>query len=247
MDVDTTTIRRSDPADEVGRGPLSRGAAFVYRQMVLEAQLLIASLPSVVAVMLLDRDPSNVPLFVLALLPLAPAFVAGVAAAMAPHTDLSPGRHFLRAYRRDLVPTLRWAVPATAALAVLAFNLIHLDGVDGGAALRPLYSVLGLLVLVWGGHMVVLTAGFDFRARDAIRVAVAQLASQWRFTLGVLSLLIVAVFLAIVVSEAAVLLLLWAFAGLLALMARPVVADTERRFTRRSATAFERPRQDSNL
>ncbi|OYC95252.1 hypothetical protein [Microbacterium sp. Yaish 1] len=247
MDVDTTTTRRSDPADEVGRGPLSRGAAFVYRQMVLEAQLLIASLPAIVAVMLLDRDPSNIPLFVVALLPVAPALVAGVAAAMVPRTDLSPGRHFVRAYRRDFVPTLRWAVPATVALAVLAFNLIHLDGVDGGAALRPLYGVLGLLILVWGGHMVVLTAGFEFRARDAARIAVAQLASQWRFTLGVLSLLIVAVFLAIVVSEVAVLLFLWAFAGLLALMARPLMADTARRFTRRASAALERPRQDSNL
>ncbi|MET3467573.1 MULTISPECIES: hypothetical protein [Microbacterium] len=231
MDAETTTIRRGDPADEVGRGPLSRGAAFIYRQMVLEAQLLLASLPSVVAVLLLDRDPSNVPLFVLALLPVAPALVAGVAAAMVPRTDLSPGRHFFRAYGRELVPTLRWAAPAAVALALLAFNLVHLDGVDGGATLRPLYSVLGLLILVWAGHMVVLTAGFHCRARDAARVAAAQLASQWRFSLGVLSLLIVTVFLVIVVSETVVLLLLWAFAGLLALMARPLLADTARRFT----------------
>jgi len=234
MDVEATTDRRSDPADEVGRGPLSRGAAFVYRQMVLEAQLLIAVLPSIVTILLLDRDPSNLPLFVLALLPVAPALVAGVAAATVAHTDLSPSRHFLRSYRRDLVPTLRWAAPAAIALALLTFNLIHLGDVDGGAALRPLYTVLSALVLIWGGHMVVLTAGFEFRLRDAARIAVVQLASQWRFSLGVLSLIVVAAFLVIVSSEAVLLLVLWAFAGLLALMARPLRDDTARRYTRSS-------------
>jgi len=232
MDTQNRTSSRGDSADEIGRGPLSRGAAAIYRMIVLEAQLLLAALPSIVAVMLLDRDPSNLPLFVIALLPVAPALVAGVAAVRAPGTDLSPGRHFFRAYRRDAVQTLHWATPATAALALLTFNLIHLDSVDGGGALRPALVVLGTLILVWGGHMVVLTAGFRFRTRDAARIAVVQIASQWRFSLGVLSLLVVAGFLVLAASELLVLLLLWAFAALLALMARPVLADVTRRFTR---------------
>src|SRR5690606_20647037 len=54
---------------EVGRGPLSRGAAWVYRFAVLEVLLVLACLPGLVVALLLDRHPSNLPLAVLALAP----------------------------------------------------------------------------------------------------------------------------------------------------------------------------------
>jgi uncharacterized membrane protein YesL len=224
---------RADIADEIGRGPLSRGASFVYRMLVLEVQLLIAMLPAIIGILLLDRDASNLPLFLLALIPLAPAFVAGVAAgrASAAAPDLSPGRHFIRAYRRDLLPTLRWSAPAALVLALLSFNLVHLDAVDGGAVLRPVILLFGTGLVVWSGHMVVLTASFRFRTRDAARIALSQLFARWTFSLGILSLLIVAVFVVTAASELLLLLLLWAFPALLALMGRPLVDDVIRRFT----------------
>ncbi len=227
-------MTRADEAAEVGRGPLSRGAAFVYRLLVLEVLLLLAISPSVVLLLLLDRDPSNVPVAVLALLPVAPALVAGVAAVRAwpEDDDLSPARPFLRSYRRDVLATLKWWLPALLLLAVLSFNLVHLDAVLGGSALLPVLLVLTTLVLVWCGQMVVLTACFHLRTRDAARIAVAEAVPQWRFTLGVLALLVVggAVLLA---SEIILLLLGWAFVGMLALMARPFVAEVTERFTRR--------------
>ncbi|MFB9660108.1 hypothetical protein ACFQS3_10105 [Glycomyces mayteni] len=170
-------------ADEIGRGPLARGAALVYRMLVLEAQLLLAASPTVVAILLLDRDPSNLPLFVLALLPL------------------------------------------------LTFNLVHLDAVDGGAAMRPATLMLAGLLVAWSGHMVVLTAGFRFRTRDAARIALAGLLPRWSFTLGVVALTVVAAFVVVAASEVLFLLLLWAFVGLFALMARPVFDDSRARFT----------------
>jgi len=218
---------RADIADEIGRGPLSRGASFVYRMLVLEVQLLIAMLPAIIGILLLDRDASNLPLFLLALIPLAPAFVAGVASvrASAAAPDLSPGRHFIRAYRRDLL------APAALVLALLSFNLVHLDAVDGGAVLRPVILLFGTGLVVWSGHMVVLTASFRFRTRDAARIALSQLFARWTFSLGILSLLIVAVFVVTAASELLLLLLLWAFPALLALMGRPLVDDVTRRFT----------------
>lgn len=232
------TDTKNEAVDEIGRGPLSRGAAFVYRMLVLEAQLLLATLPTAAAILLLDRDASNLPLFVLALAPVAPALVAGVAAvrAASANPDLAPSRHFFRAYRRDLGATLRWAAPAALALAVLSFNLTHLDAVDGGAALRPLILVLAAAVVVWSGHMIVLTAGFRFRTRDAARIALAQILPRWGFSLGILSLVVIGVFLVLAASEILLLLLLWAFAALLALMARPVIDDVTARFTRDSAS-----------
>ncbi|GAA5086811.1 hypothetical protein GCM10025760_07140 [Microbacterium yannicii] len=231
------TETKNDAATEIGRGPLSRGAAVIYRMLVLEAQLLLALLPTALVVVLLDRDASNLPLFLLALIPVAPALVAGVAAvrAAAASPDLAPARHFLRAYRRDLVPTLRWAVPAAVALAVLSFNLTHLGDVDGGAALRPVMLLVAASIVVWCGHMVVLTAAFRFRTRDAARIALVQLLPGWRFSVGILALLVVAAFVVLAASELVLLVLLWAFTVLLALMARPVIDEVANRFTREGA------------
>lgn len=231
------TETKNDAATEIGRGPLSRGAAVIYRMLVLEAQLLLALLPTALVVVLLDRDASNLPLFLLALIPVAPALVAGVAVvrAAAASPDLAPARHFLRAYRRDLVPTLRWAVPAAVALAVLSFNLTHLGDVDGGAALRPVMLLVAASIVVWCGHMVVLTAAFRFRTRDAARIALVQLLPGWRFSVGILALLAVAAFVVLAASELVLLVLLWAFTVLLALMARPVIDEVTNRFTREGA------------
>lgn len=230
----TDTRSRPDVADEVGRGPLSRGAAVVYRMLVLEGLLLVALLPSLVVVLLLGRDASNVPFFTLALLPLAPALVAGIAALRAwqRSPDLSPARAFVLAYRRDVLPTLIWAAPVTVVLSVLTFNLVHLDAVVGGSMIRPVLVVLVAVAIVWCGHMAVLTAAFHFRTRDAARIALAQLLSQWRFSLGILSLVLVAGALVLVVSELALLMFGWAFVAMLALLARPVITDVTERFTR---------------
>lgn len=230
---------RADVADEIGGGPLSRGAAVVYRFLVLETQLLLAMAPTAAVILLLDRVPSNLPLFVLSLIPIAPALVAGVAAirAAAASPDLAPGRHFLRAYLRDLLPTLRWSTPAVLVLALLSFNLTHLGTVDGGAALRPFILLAAAAIVVWCGHMVVLTAVFHFRTRDAARIALAEMVPRWTFSLGVLSLIVVAAFVVLVASEFLLLLLLWAFTAMLGLMARPVVDDVTRRFIRDEAPA----------
>lgn len=230
----TDTRTRADAADEVGRGPLSRGAAFVYRMLVLEGLLVVALLPSLVVVLLLGRDASNVPFFTLALLPLAPALVAAIAALRAwqRSPDLSPARAFVLAYRRDLLATLRWAAPATLLLALLTFNLVHLDAVAGGAMIRPVLVVVVAVTVVWCGHMTALTSAFHFRTRDAARIALSRMLSQWRFSLGILSLVLVAGTLVLMVSELALLLFAWAFAALLALIARPLIADVTERFTR---------------
>lgn len=228
-----SAMARANEAGEIGRGPLSRGAAVVYRLIVLEVLLLLACLPSLVVMLLLDRDPSNLPLVVLALLPVGPAVVAGVAAvrAWSKDDDLSPARPYLHAYRRDVLATLKWWAPTLMLLAVLTFNLVNLAAVEGGAALRPLLLVLMVMVAVWSGHMVVLTAAFTFRTRDAARIAVAETVPQWRFSLGVLALLLVAA-TALLWSEILLLLLAWAFVALLALMARPLITDVTERFTR---------------
>jgi uncharacterized membrane protein YesL len=219
--------------DEVGPGPLSRGAAAVYRMLVLEALLVLTTLPTAVLVVLLDRSAANLPLFAAALLPVGPAVVAGLAAARAWEVDpdLSPARGFWRAYRRDALGTLAWWAPLLAVLAVLAVNAAHAELVPGGAALRPAVLVLAALLVVVGGHLAVLQARFAFRLRDAVRVALAEVVPQWRFSLGVLSLLLVGAAVTVLAFDVVTVLLAWAGVLLLHAMARPLVADVTERFT----------------
>lgn len=222
--------------DEVGRGPLSRGSAVVYRFLVLEVLLVITTLPTAVAVVLLARDASNIPLYALAAAPIAPAVVAGVSAvtAWSRTPDLSPARPFWRAYRDEALPTLAWWLPCLAVVALLGINLANLGAVPGGPALRPALIVLLLVVAVWAGHMVVLQSGFSFRLRDAMRIAVVEIVPQWRFSVGVLSLHLVLAAVTVVSFDVVAVLLAWAAVALLQVMSRPLVIHITQRFTRDS-------------
>lgn len=219
--------------DEVGRGPLSRGAAAVYRVLVLEALLVLTTLPTAVLVVLLDRSAANLPLFAAALLPVGPAVVAGLAAARAWEVDpdLSPARGFWKAYRRDALGTLAWWAPLLGVLAVLAVNAAHAEVVPGGAALRPAGLVLAAVLVVVSAHLAVLQARFAFRLRDAVRIALAEVVPQWRFSLGVLCLLLVGAAVTVLAFDVVTVLLAWAGVLLLHAMARPLVADVTERFT----------------
>src|SRR4051794_27372508 len=102
-----------------GTGLLARSAALVHTLLVVETGVLITAAPTVVVPVLLDRDPSNIPLYAAAAAPLGPALSAAVYALR--HrgndlTDLSPARAFRRGYRMNAkavlllwLPWLAWA------------------------------------------------------------------------------------------------------------------------------------------
>jgi hypothetical protein len=103
--------------------------------------------------------------------------------------------------------------------------------VAGGAILRPVCAVLLAVLVLWAGHLLVVSSFFSFRFRDVLRVAAAEFFLSWKSSLGILLLLAVAVGTVLMSSEAVLLLLAWAFALMLWVLARPVVADVTKRFT----------------
>ncbi|GIG26725.1 DUF624 domain-containing protein [Cellulomonas denverensis] len=220
--------------EEVGPGVLSRAAAGVYRCLVLELLLVLTTLPTAAALVVLERDPSNLPLYLLALLPAGPAVVAGLAAARSWEVDrdLSPARGFWRAYRRDALGTLSWWAPLLLVATVPALNIAYADAVPGGAALRPVSLVIAALLVVLAAHLAVIQARFTFRLRDAVRIALIEVLPQWRFSLGVLSLLLIGATITVLAFDVVAALLAWAAVLLLHAMARPLVTDITERFTR---------------
>jgi hypothetical protein len=63
---------------EFGTGPLSRACALVYTLLVTEGLFLLATVPGLVPLLLLDRDASNLPLDALCLVPAGPAASAAL-------------------------------------------------------------------------------------------------------------------------------------------------------------------------
>ena len=220
-------------AGEIGPGTLSRLTAAIYRYLVLGVFLAIAGLPTLLFWILLAPAPSNVVLFMAALLPVAPALSAALYAqrAWAKEPDLSPSRPLLRGLRLNLRDTLSWWVPVLVVATILAVNLLFAETVAGGGILRPVCATLMVVLAVWSGHLLVVTSFFSFRFRDVLRVAAAEFFLSWKSSLGILSLLVVATAAVLMSSEALLLLTGWAFAAFLWVVVRPVIADITVRFT----------------
>ncbi|WP_456845954.1 glycosyl transferase [Cellulomonas sp. P5_C6] len=221
---------RSD--DEIGPGLLARSSAAVYWFLVVEVLLLLTSAPGLVLVQALDRDASNIPLFALACVPFGPSVAAALFAwrVFARDRDLAPARHFWRGYRLDALDVLRWWVPMLVVLAVIAVNLTHLADAGLPAPLGIVLAALALLLVLWSGHALVLSALFSFRTRDVARLGAYFVAAKPLVTLGFVSVLVLAVGVAYL-SDWLLVLLAAPLTYLYSRTAAPVVKLTEARFT----------------
>ncbi|PWD51305.1 glycosyltransferase [Serinibacter arcticus] len=229
------TERGATGAEEVGRGPLSRGTAAFYRYLVLTALIALTTLPGSVLAFLLHRDASNAPLFALALVPLAPALSAALYAQREweRDDDQRPARPFWRGYRRNLGDVLRWWVPALALGTVLAINLAGAGLVAGAAFYVPVSLLLLVVLALLCAQMLVITATLSFRTVDAARIALHGLVRYWRFDVAVLCLLLVVGALVVLAWDPAPILASGVLLAMLRPFARPVVADVTERFTTR--------------
>ncbi|WP_033440479.1 DUF624 domain-containing protein [Saccharothrix sp. NRRL B-16314] len=228
-----TTPGRGDPADEIGKGVLSRASAVVYWFVVIEVLLLLTAGPPLLLVVFLVGEAGNAPLIGLCFAPLAPALSAALFAwrVFLDDRDLSPARHFWRGYRLNLLDVLRWWLPTLAVLTVIGFSLANLGvaGVPAGYGL--VLVVIAVAVLLWSCHALVLSSALALRTRDTARLASYYLAARPACTLGTLSLLIAAGGLVVLTSDWVLALLASPFALLLLRNADPVLRDATERFT----------------
>ncbi len=226
------TAMTTKPDDEIGTGPLPRWSAVVYWFVVVEGMLLLTSAPGLVLLALLDRDASNLPLVALACVPFGPSVAAALFAwrVFGRDRDLSPARHFWRGYRLDVLDVLRWWVPTLGVLGIVAVNLTHL----GVAGIPPVLGValgaVAVLVVLWSGHALVLSALFSFRTRDVARLGAYFVAGKPLVTLGFVSVLVLTGALAYV-SDWLLVLLAAPLTYLYARTAAPMVAAAEAQFT----------------
>ena len=204
----------------------------MYWFLVVEVLLLLTSAPGLVLVQVLDRDASNIPLFALACLPFGPSVAAALFAwrVFARDRDLSPARHFWRGYRLDALDVLRWWVPTLVVLAIVAVNLTHLSDAGFPPVLGVVLGAIAVMLVLWSGHALVLSALFSFRTRDVARLGAYFVAAKPLVTLGFASVLVLAAGVAYL-SDWLLVLLVAPLTYLYARTAAPVVAVAEQRFT----------------
>ncbi|MGC4816761.1 hypothetical protein [Micromonospora sp. DT63] len=195
---------------QFGDGPLSRFASRVYTLLVVEVLLLVTTLPGLLPLLLLGRDPSNLPLVALLLLPVGPAVCAALYALRHQRpdlTDLRPAALFWRGYRSNATGALRVWAPTLLWLTVLALNLAYRDAVG----LRRWWVVPLVLIAVGvtlcAANALVITSLFEFRTRDVLRLAVHFLVRTPGVTVGNALLLAAAAGVTAVFSEAVLVLL----------------------------------------
>ncbi|MET8041958.1 DUF624 domain-containing protein [Micromonospora sp. NPDC005215] len=220
---------------QFGEGPLSRITSRVYILLVVELLLLLTTLPGLLPMLLLGRDPSNLPLAALLLVPVGPALSAALYALRhqrADLTDLRPATVFWRGYRANLSGVLRVWVPTLLWLTVLAVNLAY-----RGAVGLPSWWAVPLVLLAVGvtlcaANALVITSLFGFRTRDVLRLAVHFLVRTPGVTVGNALLLAAAAAVTAVFSEA-VLAMLGSVAVLAFLrVSDPMVRLIQKEFTR---------------
>ncbi|WCN79118.1 DUF624 domain-containing protein [Micromonospora sp. LH3U1] len=220
---------------QLGDGPLSRIASRVYILLVVELLLLLTTLPALLPMLLLGRDPSNLPLVAAFLVPVGPAISAALYALRHQRpdlTDLRPAVLFWRGYRANLSSVLRVWVPTLLWLTVLAVNLAYLGAVGLAGWWAVPLVLIGVGVTLCAANALVVTSLFDFRLRDVLRLAAHFLVRTPGVTLGNALLVAAAVGITAVFSEAVLAML-----GSIAVLAFLRVSDPMIHLIRKEFTA----------
>ncbi|MFN3866396.1 MAG: DUF624 domain-containing protein [Demequina sp.] len=210
-------------------GALTMG---LYRFAAVELALIVATVPTWIAFMFLDRHPSNIPLYAVFALPVGPAIQAAVYAFRSGSDGLpEPWRRFWRGWRTGLKQSL---VVWTPAVVLGGLTLMNLAYADAAAVAFPLVIaglVLAGVVAVISVAALTVIATFTFRTRDLAKVTIFGLGSRPMSAIGVLAVAFLAGVLLVFTFDAVLLLLAALFCfGLLA-TARPMLAAVQQALT----------------
>jgi hypothetical protein len=195
---------------QFGTGPLARAAALVYTLLVVEFLLLLTVAPGFAALLTLHRDASNLPLAAACLVPVGPALSAALYALHRRRLDLAdlhPAAAFWRGYRLNVRSSLAVFLPWLALLTMVAMTLAHRSAAGIPGWWQVLLAVIAAIATLWLTNALVITSLFAFRTVDAARLAAYFVGRMPKVALGNVSLLILAVGVTIVATEAALILL----------------------------------------
>ncbi|MBO0868182.1 MAG: DUF624 domain-containing protein [Micromonosporaceae bacterium] len=219
---------------QFGEGPLSRVSALLYTLIVVELLVLLASLPGLVPLALLDADASNIPVVALCALPFGPAVSAALYAIgrrSTDITDIAPARAFWRGYRMNAGGVLKLWIPWLVWMTIIGVNLAGFSAARVPSWWAVVLVLIALASSVWMANALVITSLFAFRARDIARLAVYFLFRTPVVALGTAALLALAIVVTAYVSVFAALALATVLAMALLSVGRRMTDQVRDRFT----------------
>lgn len=219
---------------EFGTGPLSRVSALVYALLVTEGLFLLTTVPGLVPLLLLDRDPSNLPLDALCLVPAGPAASAALFALHRRQPDLAdlhPAATFWRGYRLNAAGALKVFVPWLAVVTMVAMTLAHRHAARLPGWWPALLVVIAVAATLWLVNALVITSLFAFRTVDIARLATWFLGRAPLVTVGNAGVLLAAAVVTAYGTEAVTALLVSAFSALLLNSSAAMIERVRKDFT----------------
>ena len=226
-------MSRRDDLDEIGAGPLSRGASVVHWLLVITVLVVLTGGLPLALVPFLTGDSANVWLAALLALPMGPALAAAMFTwrKFLTARDQNPGRHFWRGYRLNLLDVLRWWAPTVAALGIIGFSVANVEAAGVPAAYGIALVVVAGAVSTWAVMTLTLSSHLSMRTRDVARLSLYYLAVRPLVTLGIVSLLVLAVGIVLFTSDWVLVMLSAVLALAVVTTTEPVVRDATARFT----------------
>jgi hypothetical protein len=219
---------------DIGRGPLSRASAFVYTLLVVEAMLIGAAAPGLVALAVVLRYAPHVALVAVCAVPAGPAISASIYALRhrsADLFDLKPMRQFWHGYRINLRAVLPVWLIGLAWLWIVAVTLANFRAAGVPAWWAAILALIGVLAALWLTNALIVTSLFDFRTADAIRLAWELIPRQPLVMLGNGGVLLAAALLTVTTNEIVVGLLGSTLLMALVRTSRPMIDLITREYT----------------
>lgn len=217
-----------------GEGPLSVVAAIIYTLLSVEFALLLASLPGLVGLFLLQPDISNIPLAAACAIPLGPALSAAVYAIHHRRrdlTELAPMRQFWRAWRLNLPAVLPVWLVGLVWLTIVTVGVAHFWAAGLPRWWLVLLTLIGVLAVLWLTNALLVTSLFEFRFPDTLRLAWELVVRQPVVMLGNAGVLAAAVLIGLFTVEGLVLVLGSVLVLVLVATSRPLIDHVRDEFT----------------
>lgn len=236
---EVTPVRANPLPGEIGGGSLGRLSLSVHRYLVIGAALVIACLPTVAAAVLLPWEGLTLLLhagsFAFGALALSAAFTAWLKERAAVHP--APWSSFWRAWSKNAVDVVRALAPALVLVGIVGVSVGNLEAAGVGAAYGWLLLGIAAIASLLGVRVIVLASVYSFRTRDLWRLAVYTMFRVPRASVALLAMLICAVGLVLVTSEAILLALGGIAARLLLHHEQPVLDLVHDQFTQEGRQA----------
>lgn len=204
--------------------------------LTIQCGVLLFGLIPLVGVVLLERTPSNIVLYVLGAYLMLPSCSAAIYAfqVLSKDDSVGPWRTFLNGLRLNFKKVLGVFLGPAILVTILGMNIAY-GRVLGTPDVLIWFSV-GFLVLtaLMSINILVINALFDFRIRDLVRLGLAYLTLSPVMTFGSIGLTVVAAWITYLTFDAVVVLFAVIFLYFIWLNSRNMVKDITERFVAQS-------------